>query len=65
MFFWVIVTCHAEWVDCQVDPQPTHDICMFQAEQINMNTDAIAVCTTRPSSHVGAPDAWEIVETPK
>lgn len=63
-FFWVIVTCHAEWTDCQFDPQPTQGICMGQAEQINVNTDAIAVCTTRPDTPFGinAPAEWAITD---
>lgn len=64
MFFWVIVTCHAEWTDCSYDPQPTGGICMSQAEQINLNTDAIAVCTTRDDNVVRAPEAWAFYPEP-
>lgn len=65
MFFWVIVTCHAEWMDCQFDPQPDFSVCMQQAVQINENTDGIAVCTTRKSDDGFAPEAWAMTPLPR
>ena len=65
MFFWVIITCHAEWSECSRDPQPNFAVCSEQAEQININTDAIAVCTARSANVIIAPEAWAItVEAP-
>lgn len=60
MFFWVIVICHAEWTDCTYGPQPTQGVCLGQAEQINLNTDSVALCTTYDDNAVRAPEAWAI-----
>ena len=61
MFFWVIVTCHAAWSECSIDPQPSLAVCQEQAAQINLNTDAIAICTAKKGGDfIRAPEAWAL-----
>lgn len=62
MFFWVIVTCHAAWSDCERSVQPDFATCMDQAQRINENTDAVAICTVRSDGVVRGPAAWAVQE---
>lgn len=58
MFFWIILTCHAEWSDCTQSPQPNLGLCIAQATAINQTSDAIALCTSLSADRIIAPEAW-------